>query len=86
MDTLKKAGIRLKEDFFGMVFGWLSKPVREKLCVLERLFALKTEEQKIFNILAYQDVSKLRRFADYDVLIKSGKLECEDVLLDLALL
>ncbi|MBI2035380.1 MAG: hypothetical protein HYT12_01710 [Candidatus Liptonbacteria bacterium] len=83
--VLKAAGLVPEEDFFSMVSGWLSRPIHSRLFSLEKIFYLKEETPKIFNILAYQDISKLRNFADYDVAIKSGKLDYDEVLLDLAL-
>jgi len=40
---------------------------------------------KIFNILAAQAGEKIPRMADYDIAVKSGKLDYEEVLLDLAI-
>ncbi|MDP1689297.1 MAG: hypothetical protein Q8L47_04185 [bacterium] len=83
---IKNSGVNIEGDFFAYISYWFRKPVSERLLNLESLFASKNDAAKIFNILAYQDQSQLRRFADYDVEIKSGKLEYEEALLELALI
>lgn len=65
--------------------GGLSK----KISALEKLFFVREEPAKIFNILAagnYISPELLRKMADYDVAVKSGKMDYEEVLLDLALI
>lgn len=86
IDILKKNGISIEYDFFGYISGWFRKSIAERLLSFERLLDARNDPAKIFNILAYQDQSQLRRFADYDVEIKSGKLEYEEALLELALI
>lgn len=83
---IKNSGVSIEGDFFSYVSYWFRKPIAERLLNLENLFASKNDAAKIFNILAYQDPSQIRRFADYDVEIKSGKLEYEEALLELALI
>ncbi len=60
---------------------------RAALKNLELLFLSHEEPAKIFNILASMSRSPqfLSRLADYDVAVKSGKSDYEEVLLDLAL-
>ena len=65
-----------------------SKQTAQKLPALERLFSQNEEIQKVFNFLAkqsYRFPQLLQKFADYDVAIKSGKMDYEEALLDLAL-
>ncbi|KKU14633.1 hypothetical protein A3A20_02615 [Candidatus Wolfebacteria bacterium RIFCSPLOWO2_01_FULL_45_19] len=80
----KYAGEIAREDFF-----WLVSAVsRGKLSALERLFLQKEDGGKIFNILAAYMTKKGERvteFADYDVAVKSGKLDYEMALLDFCL-
>lgn len=85
LDFLKNCGVRIEGDFFSYIFGWFQKSVPSKLKNLEELLIAKNDPAKIFNVLAYQDKSELRRFADYDVEVKSGRLEYEEVLLELAI-
>jgi len=47
----------------------------------------KDDPARVFNSLAYRlgSEGEARLYADYDVAVKSGKLEYEEVLLELAL-
>ena len=59
-----------------------------RLVDLEILFGHQEEPVKIFNILAtsyLNTVFSLQKLADYDAAIKSGKLDYEEALVDLAL-
>lgn len=60
---------------------------RAALKNLELLFLSHEEPAKIFNILASMSRSPqlVNRLADYDVSVKSGKSDYEEVLLDLSL-
>ena len=56
--------------------------------MLEKLFISSEEPAKIFNILAGLDRlpdELIRRLADYDIAVKSGKLDYEEILLSLVL-
>ncbi|PIR88586.1 MAG: hypothetical protein COU09_01215 [Candidatus Harrisonbacteria bacterium CG10_big_fil_rev_8_21_14_0_10_44_23] len=80
-----KAGSLNGGNFFGLIMS-LNSPnssVEQKLRILEEL-SVSSDPAMVFNILASlsRDKSKM---ADYDVLIKSGKLEYPEVLLDFAL-
>lgn len=60
----------------------------QKIPVLENLFLNKEESAKIFNIFTsrqYLDFETLKKLADCDVAIKSGKLDYELALIDMAL-
>jgi len=66
--------------------GW---PVSRKITALEEIFLNQEEPAKIFNILAAGkrlSFETINRLADYDIAVKSGKLEYDEVLVDLALL
>lgn len=59
-----------------------------RIVELERLFFAREEPAKIFNFLAsrnYLPKELLGKLADYDVAVKSGKLDYEEVLVDLAI-
>lgn len=59
--------------------------VRVALPILERLL-LTEDPAKLFNLLAYQaDISSKQVLADYDVAVKSGRLDYEAVLTELVL-
>ena len=74
-----------KIDFFSAIQRLARENLQTQLPVLERL--LDNEDPgKVFNVLAYSvDSNKQVRMADYDVAVKSGKLEYEEVLLDFVL-
>lgn len=61
---------------------------KEKLIALEILLSSRGDEPaKIFNMLSFglNDQKKLNALADYDILIKTGKLDYEEALLDFAI-
>ena len=65
-----------------------NKEIGQKLMLLEILFLNQEEPAKVFNILAknpYFNFELVKKMADYDVLVKSGKIDYETALLDLCL-
>ncbi len=59
-----------------------------RIIALEKLFISQEEPVKIFNILAslkWLPTKLIQKLADYDIMVKSGKIDYEEVLLDLAL-
>ncbi len=61
-------------------------PLKKKLVALERLLIQKEPVAYAFNLLSYgAPANLLLKLADYDVSVKSGGLDYEEVLLDLAL-
>lgn len=63
-------------------------PIANRLAPLERLFINQEEPAKIFNIFAknpYIDLATVRMLADYDIAIKSGKLDYETAFVDICL-
>lgn len=77
------------ENIFSFINGVARQAdAREMTNALERLFAIREEPAKIFNILAaskYLSRTLLARLAEYDVMVKSGRIDYEEVLLGLAL-
>jgi len=69
-------------DFWSTLQGLKSPQIKNRLAALTRLLEGNEAPGKIFNILAYQ--GDLRRMSAYDLAVKSGKLDYEEVLLDLA--
>ncbi|MBU4348561.1 hypothetical protein KKC16_01410 [Patescibacteria group bacterium] len=62
--------------------------VGDKLFLIEKLFSSYADSAMIFNLFSaspYLDKSQKIKMADYDVAVKSGKLEYKEVLLDLML-
>lgn len=72
----------LAPDFFGLLGGLKGQRLSDRLTALERMFASGGAPAKFFNVLAYSGPDFVRRFAEYDVLAKSGRLEYEELLLD----
>ncbi len=75
-------------DFFTKIKNFsFSRSLAQKMENLESL--LESEDSaKIFNFLASFSSNQpalIQKFADYDVAVKSGKIEYEEVLLDLAI-
>lgn len=65
-----------------------SHDIRSKLIALESILSdRKDDAARVFNSIGYRsrDAREAGLFADYDVSVKSGKLDYEEVLLDLAL-
>lgn len=63
-------------------------PIASRLTPLERLFINQEEPAKIFNIFAknqFIDLATVRMLADYDIAIKSGKLDYETAFVDICL-
>ena len=76
------------DQFFSQLYALSgNRPLKQKIVSLEVL--LNSEEPaKIFNILAASSrnqPAEIKRFADYDVAVKSGKIDYEEALLDLCL-
>lgn len=76
-----------EENFFQEVSGLTTrKDPFEKLSILERLLLKKEEPAYIFNILGNRAKDEMaEKLASYDISVKSGKLDYESVLTDLAI-
>jgi DNA polymerase III delta subunit len=74
-------------SLFQMLFKLQKRfPLKMRISTLEKLL-VDEDPAKIFNLLAYQkNVADRDVFSNYDVLVKSGKLDYETVLLDLVIL
>ena len=74
------------DNFFPLVNTLkYSRSLRDRLVALEMILSdRKDDPAKVFNMLAYQlrSQEEADTLADYDVAVKSGKLEYEEVLLD----
>jgi len=87
-DLRKRADIDLPHNIFSFINNLNSKYLAKNLASLEMLFFYREEPAKIFNLLASskrktKDLTE--KLAHYDVLVKLGKLDYEEVLLDLTL-
>ncbi len=75
-------------EFFSRLSGVSSGHFYGKIANLEFLLSQGEEPAKIFNILAASSRNSpeiIKRFADYDAAIKSGKTDYEEALIDMAL-
>lgn len=75
-------------EFFWQIGGLASQSIGRTLAGLEILFSRGEEPAKIFNILAASKRNNpqvVKKFADCDAAIKSGKNDYEEALLDMAL-
>jgi len=87
-DLRKRTDIDLPHNIFSFIYNLNSKHLAKNLASLEMLFFYREEPAKIFNLLASskrktKDLTE--KLAHYDVLVKLGKLDYEEVLLDLTL-
>jgi len=85
VQDLEDAGVEVAPEFFELLYGLQSGSVRSRLAALQKLFAAGEPPAKIFHVLAYQVPKNLPLFAEYDFKVKSGKLDYEEALLDLAI-
>jgi DNA polymerase III delta subunit len=97
LDEKRIAGAVLKNHLhasmpvntFSMIYEMRNaRQVGERLALLDELLSRSEDPGMVFNVAAsspYGDTEFKKRVADYDVAVKSGKLEYEEVLLDLAL-
>lgn len=72
-------------EYWPLLNSLKSQAPKARLWALFRLSAQREQAAKTFNILAAGAKPKAAMFAEYDLLIKSGKLEYEEALLDFAL-
>ncbi len=75
--------LEVAPNYWMLLNGLKSYDIRTRLSTLERLFAMNDPAAKIFNILASQWKEKTAQMAEFDFAVKSGKLEYEEVLVDL---
>ena len=69
----------------GLLYEFCSFSRGARLAALEKLLRRRHDPAMIFNRLAYRAAKNVPVFADYDVLVKSGKLDYEEALLALAI-
>ena len=72
-------------NYWMLLNGLKSFDIRTRLSTLEKLFSMSDPPAKIFNIMAAQTGQKIPQFAEFDFAIKSGKLDYEEALVDLAI-
>lgn len=82
-EDLERLDVALTPNFWNTIQDLKSSSLIRRFTTLENLFALNEPAGKIFNILAYQWPEKAPRFAAYDLAVKSGRCDYEEVLVDL---
>lgn len=85
LKDLEKLGLEISPDYFNVLSGLKNYEMGVRLASLEKLFLLNEPMPKIFNMIAYQIPNKLSQLAKYDILVKSGKSDYEEVLVDLVI-
>ncbi len=90
VEDIKKAGdYFISENIFNFINAVLfNGDLKLRIGYLEKIFSNKEEPARIFNIMAGQrrlSDKLLSKMADYDVMIKSGKIDYEEALLELAI-
>lgn len=83
---LARCDVELSPDFWETLRSLTHSERRVRLEGLERLFAMREPAAKVFFLLASLWTERATRFGAYDIAIKSGKLDFEEALVDLALL
>lgn len=80
---LSELDLEIAPDYWALFGGLKDYDIKNRLTALEKLFAMGDQPPKIFNILAAQWREKIPRMAEYDLMIKSGKLDYEEALVDI---
>jgi DNA polymerase III delta subunit len=70
-------------NYWGLLNGLKSYEIKNRLYSFEKMLAANDPAAKIFNILASQWQEKTPHMAEYDLAIKSGKVDYEEALVDL---
>jgi DNA polymerase III delta subunit len=82
---LEAMDLRTTPNFWNIMNAFRDRSPATRLAALEELFAEREPAQKIFHLVAYQWPERLDALAAYDRAVKSGKLDYEEVLADLAI-
>jgi DNA polymerase III delta subunit len=70
-------------NYWGLINGLKSFDIKNRLYAFETMLAANDPPAKIFNILASQWQEKTPHMAEYDLAVKSGKVDYEEALVDL---
>ncbi len=80
---LAEFDLEVAPNYWALMNGLKSFDLRNRLYALESMLALSDPPAKIFNILAAQWQEKTPHMAEYDLAVKSGKVDYEEALVDL---
>lgn len=75
--------LEVAPNYWGLMNGLKSFDMRNRLYAFETMLAGNDPPAKIFNILASQWQEKTPHMAEYDLAVKSGKVDYEEALVDL---
>ena len=70
-------------NYWGLINGLKNYDIKNRLYAFETMLAANDPPAKIFNILASQWQEKIPHMAEYDLAVKSGKVDYEEALVDL---
>lgn len=82
---LSSLDLEASPDFWITLRKFTGQVIRDRLWALQVLSSENEPAGKTFNILSSFWGNMIPKFADYDIKVKSGKLEYEEALLDAAL-
>jgi DNA polymerase III delta subunit len=80
---LNEFDLEVAPNYWGLMNGLKSYDMRNRLAAFETMLAGNDAPAKIFNILASQWTEKTPHMAEYDLAVKSGKVDYEEALVDL---
>lgn len=75
--------LEVAPNYWGLINGLKSLDMKNRLYAFEAMLAGNDPPAKIFNILASQWQEKTPHMAEYDLAVKSGKVDYEEALVDL---
>ena len=75
--------LEVAPNYWGLMNGLKSYDLKNRLYAFESMIALGDPAAKIFNILASTWQEKTPHMAEYDLAVKSGKVDYEEALVDL---
>jgi len=75
--------LEIAPNYWGLINGLKNYEMRNRLYAFETMLAGNDPPAKIFNILASQCAEKTPHMAEYDLAVKSGKVDYEEALVDL---
>lgn len=75
--------LEVAPNYWGLLNGLKSYDIKNRLYSFEKMLASNDPPAKIFNILASQWQEKTPHMAEYDLAVKSGKVDYEEALVDL---
>ncbi len=82
---LEAFDLEVAPDYWAILNSLRGREIGNRLWALEKMLAFGDPPPKIFNILASQWREKTAEMAEYDMKIKSGKLDYEEALVDLVI-